>query len=245
MICFKTKELKGSRLRCLIMTSGGKGRVAQNLQELIQHNGVVDSNLDTWAPGGFLEPKEVQLNHSIQFFPDHERDNLRDWWLVEGNRTPEWDLVSTFAPTDDGDGMILAEAKAHHSELSVSDNCGSENDLNLIQIETAILEANASLNRIHPGWNMVRDGHYQLCNRFAWSWKLATMGYHVILVYLGFLHAEEMGDFFHTHDDWHGAVINYSDGLIPVNAWGTKIPVGGGSILPLIVSCDQQSSFNG
>ena len=31
-----------------------------------------------------------------------------------------------------------------------------------------------------------------MANRFAWSWKLTELGYPVILVYLGFLRAEEM-----------------------------------------------------
>lgn len=33
-----------------------------------------------------------------------------------------------------------------------------------------------------------------MSNRFAWAWKLATMEVPVVLVYLGFLNATEMGD---------------------------------------------------
>jgi hypothetical protein len=78
----------------------------------------------------------------------------------------------------------------------------------------------------------------------AWSWKLATMGYDVILVYLGFLHAHEMGDIFVSHQDWVNAIRRYSDGLVPFEVWGNRIDIGDGSILPLIISSDYQWQFD-
>jgi hypothetical protein len=44
------------------------------------------------------------------------------------------------------------------------------------------------------GWTLSRDSHYQLTNRFAWAWKLASMGVPVVLGYLGFQGAAEMKD---------------------------------------------------
>ena len=43
-------------------------------------------------------------------------------------------------------------------------------------------------------WGLSRDHHYRFSNRFAWSWKLATFGLLAVLVYLGFLNAQEMAD---------------------------------------------------
>jgi hypothetical protein len=41
-------------------------------------------------------------------------------------------------------------------------------------------------------WHISRDSHYQISNRFAWSWKLTQLGIPVVLVYLGFLNASDM-----------------------------------------------------
>jgi hypothetical protein len=62
------------------------------------------------------------------------------------------------------------------------------------KIGSAIRQANTNLNLISPGWNLSGDLHYQLSNRFAWSWKLASLGIPVVLVYLGFLNANDMSD---------------------------------------------------
>ena len=66
------------------------------------------------------------------------------------------------------------------------------NKANHNQIGDAIQQANHGLEPLLPGWDLSRDSHYQLSNRFAWSWKIASMGVPVVLVYLGFLNADEM-----------------------------------------------------
>ena len=53
-------------------------------------------------------------------------------------------------------------------------------------------EANQALNQTLPGWALSSKRHYQLSNRFAWAWKLADLRLPVVLVYLGFLKANEM-----------------------------------------------------
>jgi hypothetical protein len=63
-----------------------------------------------------------------------------------------------------------------------------------------------------------RDSHYQMSNRFAWSWKLAEYGIPVVLVYLGFLNASEMvdrGDPFANQDSWESLVMAHSSPLFP------------------------------
>ena len=53
-----------------------------------------------------------------------------------------------------------------------------------------IIPQNAAL----PGWHLSRDTHYQLTNRFAWAWTIAMLGVPVVLIYLGFLQANDMRD---------------------------------------------------
>ncbi len=71
--------------------------------------------------------------------------------------------------------------------------CPTTSKRNHAQIGRAISEASLGLKDTMDGWNLSRDSHYQLANRFAWAWKLASMGVPVVLVYLGFLGAAEMG----------------------------------------------------
>jgi crotonobetainyl-CoA:carnitine CoA-transferase CaiB-like acyl-CoA transferase len=33
-----------------------------------------------------------------------------------------------------------------------------------------------------PGWSLSVDSHYQICNRFAWAWKIASLGVPVVLI---------------------------------------------------------------
>lgn len=40
-------------------------------------------------------------------------------------------------------------------------------------------------------WGIERDSYYQLSNRFAWTWKLASLGVPVVLLYLGFSNATD------------------------------------------------------
>ncbi len=106
----------------------------------------------------------------------------------------------------------------------------------------AIQEANAGLEPIVPGWSLSRDSHYQLSNRFAWSWKIAELGTPVILVYLGFLNAGEMidqGPPFHSAREWNDVVRSYARGVVPDDAWDTQVGtrkggVGTAFVCPLV-----------
>jgi hypothetical protein len=64
---------------------------------------------------------------------------------------------------------------------------------NYSQIERAIDEASRNLNVMNPGWKLTVDVSFQLANRFACAWKIATLVISVVLVYLGFLKADECG----------------------------------------------------
>ena len=243
-VAFQRKELKGSRLRCLMLTSLPHRQVAACLNELVQPHGVIDSDADVWMPGGFLEPDEAKLGEAERFLSEPDRERITDWWLAvkPHANTPNWDLAST-CTVDGKEGLVLVEAKAHKSELSLAgktDPTTKNGKKNHKRIEAAIKEASAGLNTHSLGWALSRDEHYQLCNRFAWSWKLASMGIPVVLVYLGFLNADEMEDPLSSAEAWCGAVRAYSSGIVPAGVWGSRVIVGSTPIYPIIRSIDLQ-----
>lgn len=169
---------------------------------------------------------------------------LARWWLVHyrgSTKTPNWDIASTCSIKGQR-GLLLVEAKAHEKELG-DDKCGSKNSDNRERIRCAIAQANAGLKLITEGsWSLSRDSHYQLSNRFAWSWKLASLGVPVVLVYLGFLKAEEMvdlGEPFESEAHWSEVLKSYSAGFVDNGCWGHTLDVGGTPMLPLIRGYEQ------
>ncbi|MDD4051857.1 MAG: hypothetical protein PHR28_08175 [candidate division Zixibacteria bacterium] len=228
-------QRKGSKPRCHLLTEGSPELVAERLTSLIAPYGLVTVD-DHWMPKGFKEVEEAQLHNAPRLLPvDRYRRVLESWWLATANSvsvTPNWDLASTCTIAGK-DGLLLIEAKAHLDELKSKDRCvGSER--NFERIGEAIGEANRALNVIKDGWRLSHENHYQLCNRFAWSWKLASLGVPVILVYLGFLRANEMQKSLPDEQSWEDAVRKYAQGIVPENVWGGAILVDGVPIFPLI-----------
>lgn len=176
-----------------------------------------------------------------------ERRELMEWWLeVAGptSWTPLWDVAGTCS-IEGRDGLILVEAKAHSNELSTSgkQKPRSENGRkNHERIGSAIAQANVELRRAAGGsWALSRDNRYQLSNRFAWSWKLASLGVPVILIYLGFLRAREMmpdGAPFRTEDDWEATLRGYARGVCDDTCWGMRVDVNGTPLRALIRAID-------
>lgn len=54
-------------------------------------------------------------------------------------------------------------------------------------IRKTVEEAPIALGASLPGIRIGCDQHYQLSNRIAFGWKLATLGIPTAIVYLGFL----------------------------------------------------------
>jgi hypothetical protein len=131
-----------------------------------------------------------------------------------------------------------AEAKADTSSVRVGpDNSARNHD----HIVGACREASDALNGVLPGWALSTESHYQLCNRFAWSWKLASLGIPVVLVYLGFLHAEEMRDQglpLDSAEDWDRLVRDHSHGIVPPSVWDRAISIQGTSVRGVIRSME-------
>jgi hypothetical protein len=159
----KVRELRGSRLRCLMLTSMPPDEVAATLEALVSPFATVTRE-DHWMPGGFGRPEETRLDEpsAFPFVTADLQRQLKTWWLkrVHGANTPNWDLVSTCKVHGDA-GLLLIEAKAHGSELKAGGKIPGNQD-NDETIRIPIEEASRELTAIVPGWHLSRDSHYQL-----------------------------------------------------------------------------------
>ena len=129
---------------------------------------------DKWRPRGREDYKETTLVDAADFIPPVVSQELIVWWLevVRVARLPNWDIASTCL-LEGKQGLLLVEAKAHDRELSPEGKKPpktANGKLNHIKIGKAIEQANTGLKVVlKEGWDLTRDSHYQLCNRFAWA----------------------------------------------------------------------------
>ena len=236
------RKLWGSSLRCLLLTGQDRKRVADFLMEMASPSGAVVSPVDhDWMPQGFLNSLEAMLDKEKFLVDLDNQSTLSNWWLIKRTSrtlTPNWDIASTCF-MNNVKGLILVEAKAYDAELKQDDKTGSE--ANYHQISNAIGEASAGLNTLCPGWSLSADTHYQLSNRFAWAWKLATMGIPVVLIYLGFLNAREMsnkGVVFTSHQPWVDCLKRYASRVVPDDAWDRCFDINGTPMWVLLRSAE-------
>ena len=239
------KDNQGSRPRCVLLTDGNRNEVAKCLTQLVDSPSVAVSPDNEWRPCGKTPVKEPQLDKSDNFVSPAIRFKLQNWWLAapRGSRTPTWDIASTCEIMGE-QGLLLLEAKAHENELSVSGKTPPKlgakpnSHKNHEKIAQAISKANDGLTKLTGNpWNLSRDTHYQLSNRFAWSWKLASLGIPVVLVYLGFLNTKDMaknGKLFKSKADWERALINHSNGIVDNSCWGKCLDCNCTPFIPLI-----------
>ena len=191
------------------------------------------------------------MDKAERVLPKQDRDRLHSWWLAVSRgstRTPNWDIAST-CTVDGVKGLLLVEAKAHSKELNEKD-CSNAGESNLPRIANCIREANAALaSRTGLTWALSHEDRYQMSNRFAWSWKLTELGYPVILVYLGFLGAEEMRCKstaqvpFASRAEWESLVRAHSEPLFPPDVWDSQWSVNGQTFVPRIHS--METSYDG
>ncbi len=237
-------ERRGSKPRCHWLTHGGPGQVASRLNALAEPWGTVSAADDQWMPEGFCRIEEAQLDKAERLIPKQgHRDQLHRWWLEDSRRntrTPTWDIAST-CTVDGRKGLLLVEAKAHTQELKVEDQVKAS-PRNRARIAECIEGANSALEAwtgLH--WALSHEHRYQMANRFAWSWKLTELGYPVILIYLGFLGAEEMRSGreqspFDNHAEWEDLVQAQSEPLFPAAVWDCRLEIRGQSLVPRICS---------
>ena len=248
---------RGSQPRCILMADGARKAVAERLTKLVNLPDVIVSPEDKWMPRGKptllakgswdkSPAKEVKLGDPNELLPEDVRQELKNWWLAVTERanTPNWDIAST-CDVNGQTGLLLVEAKAHHQELTGAESgmTPGSNTQNRESIAQAIQEASQELsNATGLGWTLSRDSHYQMSNRFAWSWKLTQLGYPVVLVYLGFLNAVEvpdLGPLLTDEADWEMAVQSHCKSLFPASIWGRKWSVNNQLLIPLIRGLEQ------
>lgn len=245
---------RGSKPRCHFLTDGSVDQVARRLTRLLEPHGVVAST-DTWMPRGFEDIKEADLLRPNSLVEPKITAALREWWLPHGKgreRTPNWDIAAT-CTIEGRRGMLLVEAKAHDRELHKEElgkapilPGGGSADTKLENHESigrAIDLASKRLSRaLGRPFNLSRDDHYQLSNRFAWSWKLADLGIPVALVYLAFLNADEMqdqGEPIRDEESWAVLVQNHGVRNVPDHVWNKRYLVKDVPFIPLLRVMDQ------
>jgi hypothetical protein len=203
-------------------------------------------------PEGFFALDEAQLGTSPLLIPSENlRRHLLDWWLAipENANTPNWDIASTCIISGKS-GLLLVEAKAHDAELRNEEKgkelkppVSTNSRRNHVRIGACIHDAGLALaGETRLPWALSRDWNYQMSNRFAWAWKLTAIGIPIILIYLGFLHAEEMRlekqKPFATPQEWEQLVMTHSEPLFPAEIWNRQWTLHGQPFIPIIRTLD-------
>lgn len=197
-----------------------------DLNAMVSASGAVVGADDVRIPREREDPTEARLE---AFGPRHVSEfsswqEVRDWWLVHhrGANTPNWDLVATCS-AGGRRGLVLLEAKANVKELKaegkpLQPGASERSTENHNRIGAAINEARAALLPQWPSLAISRDTHYQLSNRIAFAWRLASLGLPVVLVYLGFIGDEgirDAGEPFASDKDWTAAFWKHAEGILP------------------------------
>ncbi len=256
------KKQRGSQPRCVLTMEGNREEVASRLTRMVNLPDLVVSQRDRWMPYGKpvrrndswdLRPaREVELDKSNDLVSRQLQLQLKEWWLAVPGRgnaanTPNWDIASTCTIMGK-QGLLLIEAKAHSNELKndgklLKSDASANSIKNHERIGLAIGEAATQFRRVTgKRWNISRDHHYQLSNRFAWSWKLVSLGIPVVLLYLGFLNAQDMaayGPVFPSEASWEGVLQCHGLGVVDQACWGEWLNFDGVPFSALIRVTDQ------
>jgi len=219
-------EHRGSRMHVLDWVSSPD--FDKELVELVRPIACTRDSGWICMPKGGAEDAEARLEiFGPEAFPEHAQTfrDLKSWWLAKGGNTPNWDIALR-ANIEGTPGLVLVEAKANHPELdngpktpfrlsaeqvrrlSPAQQAAAEQRSreNLVRIDSALAEATQALAATFPGIRLGRDEDYQLSNRVAFAWKIASQGIPVVLIYLGFTGDGAFGDRqLRDSNDWESA----------------------------------------
>lgn len=225
---------RGSRKHVLDWT--GSPSFLKEFQQLLDLHPVCLSNKPVFKPKGVTDPSEARLEG---FGPTWLPENpawlkLRDWWLYHkaGANTPNWD-IAIGCEIEDRPGLILVEAKANWPELNKAGkflraDASIKSRENHEHIGAAIAESCIGWQQLDRSITINRDSHYQLANRLAFTWKLASFGIPVVLLYLGFTEdvgIRNIGAPFADEADWQLAFNTYVSGIVPLELFEKRLEI--------------------
>jgi len=203
--------MKGSRHSVIKLVESND--FIANVNKLIKATKAKITVYDNWMPKSLHHVKEAQLKDFLRYnFTPQLSADIVSWWLHKNSTSPNWDLIST-CTINGKRGILLVEAKAHWDELDkeshgkkIKSEASANSKKNHEKIAEAINEANTIIKNTYPQINISRDNCYQLSNRVAHAWWLASQGIPVVLVYLGFLNCYDMDynkrRLFKNDEDW-------------------------------------------
>lgn len=192
-----------------------------------------------WMPRGASASTEARLERfGPRVMPGHPAwVELTAWWLAHprGANTPNWDIAMN-CDIDGQHGLVLIEAKANVPELSPAGKAeparrrlpdgltappSAASLANHERIGAAIEGARAARSATIPTIAISCDHSYQLSNRIAFAWKLATLGIPVVLVYLSFTKdagISDVGAPFEDEEHWYRCFTGHAGSI------GLQIP---------------------
>jgi hypothetical protein len=97
------------------------------------------------------------------------------------------------------------------------------------RIGLAINEACVALRQASPAVAISRDAHYQLSNRVAFAWKLASLGVPTVLVYLGFFGDTGIVDAgvpFDSDAHWQACFWEHAASIVPADLFERRLDCG-------------------
>lgn len=245
--------MRGSRKHVLDWARSSTFR--DELSTMIAPSGIRVRPGDRIMPTGEADKAGAREARLERFLPDIEmRRALQRWWLAapRGANTPNWDLVA-LTEHRGRPALVLVEAKANHPELSDAGKAeprairrkgvliepSANSWANHVRIAAAITEAEKGINRVAPGFSLSRDRNYQLSNRLAFSWKLASLGIPTVLLYLGFTGdrgLEPTRSMLRDAHDWETCLGTHTAGVIPPQSIGRWIEIGPAGFMLLVAA---------
>jgi hypothetical protein len=226
---------RGSRKHVLDWTS--QSRFVPELLAMLLPVRCCVTAASMWMPMGHSSPREARLERfGAQALPGHPAwPALIAWWLRHpaGANTPNWDIALS-CDVEGQPGLVLVEAKANVPELGTSGkplaaSASRHSADNHERIDDAIREARDGLAASLPSVSIDRNRHYQLSNRVAYGWKLASLGIPTVLLYLGFTGDEgirDAGEPFKDDDHWQQVFREHLRGVCPLEILNGPVQVG-------------------
>lgn len=227
---------RGSRKHVLDWTN--RPSFPDDLKQLLAQVPITIASDSIFMPRGYEAPSEARLERfgPLWLPASSAWSVLEAWWLrhMSGANTPNWD-IAVACLIEERPGLVLVEAKANWPELSTAGKPkpkpeASFNSLdNHKRIGEAIEEACMGWRTLNTNVAISRDSHYQLSNRLAFTWKLAMLGFPVVLLYLGFTGDEGVWDAgapFSDDDDWQQAFSQYAHSKVPPALFERRLDVG-------------------